>query len=54
MSQHMNLLLPSFETDQEEDYVEHKTAENGGIGGGRLWKFRGNNEAKEAASVSMT
>ncbi|CAH8275055.1 unnamed protein product [Arabidopsis lyrata] len=47
----MNLLLPSFETGQEE-HDERKTTENGGICGG-VWRFRGNKAAKEAASVSM-
>lgn len=51
MSEHMNLFVPSFETDREED-VERKTTANGGIGGS-VWRFKGNNAAKEAASVSM-
>jgi len=51
MSQHMNLLLPSFETDKEE-YDERKTTDHGGIGGS-VWRFKGNKAAKEAASVSM-
>ncbi|KAG7541149.1 Pyridoxal phosphate-dependent transferase [Arabidopsis thaliana x Arabidopsis arenosa] len=50
-TQHMNLLLPSFETDKEE-HDERKTMENGGICGGS-WRFKGNKAAKEAASVSM-
>lgn len=33
MSQHMNLFVPSFETDQEED-IARKTTENGGDSGG--------------------
>lgn len=47
----LNLFVPSFETDQEE-VVERKTTENGGIGGD-VWRFKGNKAAKEAASVSM-
>ncbi|XP_019086038.1 PREDICTED: S-alkyl-thiohydroximate lyase SUR1-like [Camelina sativa] len=50
-TQHVNLFVPSFEMDQEED-VARKTTENGGIGGG-VWRFKGNKAAKEAASVSM-
>ncbi|XP_019087323.1 PREDICTED: S-alkyl-thiohydroximate lyase SUR1-like [Camelina sativa] len=51
-SEHMNLLLPSFETDQEE-HDERKTTETGGIGGDDVWRFKGNKAAKEAASVGM-
>ncbi|KAJ0263132.1 Tyrosine transaminase family protein [Hirschfeldia incana] len=52
MSQHTNLLLPSFETDQDED-VERKTDTQTVNGGGNAWRFKGNRAAKEAASVSI-
>ncbi|XP_018481522.1 S-alkyl-thiohydroximate lyase SUR1-like [Raphanus sativus] len=52
MSQHTNLLLPSFETDQDEE-VERKTETQTLNGGGNAWRFKGNRAAKEAASVSI-
>ncbi|KAJ4867170.1 Tyrosine transaminase family protein [Raphanus sativus] len=51
MSQYTNLFVPSFETDQDEE-VERKT-EMQTLNGGGVWRFKGNNAAKEAASVSM-
>ncbi|EOA19176.1 hypothetical protein CARUB_v10007855mg [Capsella rubella] len=53
MSQHKNLFVPSFKTDQEEEDVERKTTGNGGGIGGDVWKFKGNKAAKGAANVSM-
>ncbi|ESQ54410.1 hypothetical protein EUTSA_v10025195mg [Eutrema salsugineum] len=52
MSQHMNLFVPSFKTDQDEE-VEHKTETQTLTGGCGAWRFKGNSAAKEAASVSM-
>ncbi|KAF8090765.1 hypothetical protein N665_0468s0042 [Sinapis alba] len=52
MSQHTNLLLPSFETDQDEE-VERKTQTQTLNGGGSVWRFKGNRAAKEASSVSI-
>ncbi|CAF2131805.1 hypothetical protein BRARA_K00024 [Brassica rapa] len=52
MSQHTNLLLPLFETDQDKE-VERKTEKLTLNGGGSVWRFKGNGAAKEAASVSI-
>ncbi|XP_013598537.1 PREDICTED: S-alkyl-thiohydroximate lyase SUR1-like isoform X1 [Brassica oleracea var. oleracea] len=52
MSQHTNLLLPSFETEHDEE-VERKTEKQTLNGGGSVWRFKGNRAAKEAASVSI-
>ncbi|CAN7014881.1 hypothetical protein IGI04_013346 [Brassica rapa subsp. trilocularis] len=52
MSQHTNLLLPLFETDQDKE-VERKTEKLTLNGGGSVWRFKGNRAAKEAASVSI-
>lgn len=52
MSQHTNLMLPSFETDQDEE-VELKTETQMLNSDGSVWRFKGNRAAKEAASVSI-
>lgn len=53
MSQHMNLFVPSFETDQYEDAECKTETETQTLNGGGVWTFKGNKAAKEAASVSM-
>ncbi|CAA7050144.1 unnamed protein product [Microthlaspi erraticum] len=47
----MNLFVPSFATDQDEEVERNMEPQTLPAGG--AWRFKGNNAAKEAASVSM-
>ncbi|CAH8359953.1 unnamed protein product [Eruca vesicaria subsp. sativa] len=53
MSQHTNLFVPSFQTDQDEEVQSKTETQTLNGGGSSVWRFKGNNAAKEAASVSI-
>ncbi|XP_010526505.1 PREDICTED: S-alkyl-thiohydroximate lyase SUR1-like [Tarenaya hassleriana] len=52
MSQHTNLFVPSFRTDEEANPKTQTQMENAN-GSGSVWRFRGGDGAKKAATVTL-